>query len=508
MRARLAAIAEARVLAVALLVSVAGAAAASTPAGCAPATDALCLGGRFTVTASWRTSTASGAAFAHPLTADSGYLWFFAASNVEAVVKVLNGCSLNDRYWVFAGGLTNVEVVLTVTDTATGDLQTYTNPQGEIFQPIQDTNAFATCSAAASDAPRPAIARAPPAPGTMSDEVSLGPTVPFGGRRATSGSGSCVASPTALCLNGGRFRVMAQFDAGGGNAGVANVVQLTPDTGYLWFFAASNVEALVKVLDGCGLNGDYWVFAGGLTNVNVALTVTDTRTGSVQTYTNPPRTMFQPIQDTSAFATCSAAADDPPHAVFTVNCSGMTCTVAPSSYDNDATPVARWLWNWGDGTPTVEPTTPYRWAEQTHTYAQSGNYTITHTVYDTAGLSDSTSLGVLANLPPVAANDSATTYQNLPVTFDLLGNDSDPDGDVLNIANVDLRVRYPGADYAINSNGSAITVTPPNAFVGTLTFTYQAVDPWGGASAPATVSVVVQESCPTCSRESSRRPWR
>jgi hypothetical protein len=29
------------------------------------------------------------------------------------------------------------------------------------------------------------------------------------------------------------------------------------------------------MIDGCGLNGHYWVFAGGLTNVKVVLTVTD-----------------------------------------------------------------------------------------------------------------------------------------------------------------------------------------------------------------------------------------
>jgi hypothetical protein len=34
---------------------------------------------------------------------------------------------------------------LTVTDTQTGTIETYTNPQGTPFEPIQDTNAFATC---------------------------------------------------------------------------------------------------------------------------------------------------------------------------------------------------------------------------------------------------------------------------------------------------------------------------------------------------------------------------
>jgi hypothetical protein len=46
---------------------------------------------------------------------------------------------------VFAGGLTDVQVELTVVDTATGAPQTYLNTQGTPFQPIQDTSAFASC---------------------------------------------------------------------------------------------------------------------------------------------------------------------------------------------------------------------------------------------------------------------------------------------------------------------------------------------------------------------------
>jgi len=54
----------------------------------------------------------------------------------------VDGCFLSNTFWVFAGGLTNVEVTTTVTDTVTGAVQTYTNPQGTPFQPIQDTHAF------------------------------------------------------------------------------------------------------------------------------------------------------------------------------------------------------------------------------------------------------------------------------------------------------------------------------------------------------------------------------
>jgi hypothetical protein len=113
---------------------------------CATAGSALCLNnGRFRITASWQSSTASGSGTPIQLTTDTGYFWFFNSANVEMVIKVLNACTLISRYWVFAGGLTNVNVTVTVTDTQTGAVRTYVNPQGTAFQPIQDTGAFSTC---------------------------------------------------------------------------------------------------------------------------------------------------------------------------------------------------------------------------------------------------------------------------------------------------------------------------------------------------------------------------
>jgi hypothetical protein len=110
---------------------------------CAGDTTGLCLNaGRFRVTATWQSPTASGAGTAVPLTSDTGYLWFFSSSNVELVVKVVDGRGFNNKFWVFAGGLTNVETTITVTDTQTGALKTYHNPPSTAFQPIQDTAAF------------------------------------------------------------------------------------------------------------------------------------------------------------------------------------------------------------------------------------------------------------------------------------------------------------------------------------------------------------------------------
>jgi hypothetical protein len=81
-----------------------------------------------------------------PLTADTGYFWFFIQENVELVIKVLDACATPfDSFWVFAAGLTDVEVELTVEDTTAAVVQHYVNPLGQPFQPIQDTAAFGTC---------------------------------------------------------------------------------------------------------------------------------------------------------------------------------------------------------------------------------------------------------------------------------------------------------------------------------------------------------------------------
>lgn len=114
----------------------------------------------------------------------------------------------------------------------------------------------------------------------------------------------CTPSATTLCLSSNRFAVSTTWSTPNGQSGNGQAVAITGDTGYFWFFGSTNVEMVLKVLNGCPVNNNYWVFAGGLTNVSVTMTVTDTKTGRVKTYTNPLNTAFQPIQDTTAFATC------------------------------------------------------------------------------------------------------------------------------------------------------------------------------------------------------------
>jgi PKD repeat protein len=116
----------------------------------------------------------------------------------------------------------------------------------------------------------------------------------------------CVQTATTLCLNNGRFAVSAHFRTASGQSGDAQGVPLTSDSGYFWFFNPANIEVVVKVLNACTqASPHYWVFAAGLTNVEVTLTVTDTQAGGApNVYTNPLNTPFAPIQDTRAFATC------------------------------------------------------------------------------------------------------------------------------------------------------------------------------------------------------------
>ena len=115
-------------------------------------------------------------------------------------------------------------------------------------------------------------------------------------------AGPCIPDPTTLCLNGGRFRVRVTWSTGEGT-GPGMGVPLTGDSGYFWFFNAANLELVVKVLDACALSpGRFWVFAGGLTNVGVVLTVEDRQTGAVREYRNTRGTAFAPLQDTAAFS--------------------------------------------------------------------------------------------------------------------------------------------------------------------------------------------------------------
>lgn len=112
--------------------------------------DALCLEGRFSITAQWRTNPTPGT----PIDGDaqvvvagpnSGIFWFFGSANWEVMVKALNGCGLNNRYWIFSAATTNVYYRMEVLDVSAAAQKIYFNYPGPPAPAVTDTDAFATC---------------------------------------------------------------------------------------------------------------------------------------------------------------------------------------------------------------------------------------------------------------------------------------------------------------------------------------------------------------------------
>jgi hypothetical protein len=116
---------------------------------CSPSPGLLCLGGRFIVTARFRTgaqsnpeSAATPVGCSNP---DSGLFWFFSADNWEVMVKTIDACGLNSRFWVFSAATTNVFYRMEVYDVRSGVNRIYFNYPGPPAPAVTDVNAFATC---------------------------------------------------------------------------------------------------------------------------------------------------------------------------------------------------------------------------------------------------------------------------------------------------------------------------------------------------------------------------
>ncbi len=260
------------------------------PRPCVPAERTLCLAdGRFQVQVRWwNFAGRTGPGRAVPLTGDSGYFWFFEDDNLELVVKALDGGTINDRFWIFYGALTNVEFQLVVTDTVTGEVNAYLNPE-RTFASRGDTTAFPRPTEAGQRATSIARAQRSSAP---SRAVSAVGSMAAGATRSTEGQ--------TLALRDGRFRISIDWTDFQGRRGIGHAKPLNETSGYFWFFEESNVEIAIKVLDGRSLNGYFWVFYGALSNVEYSVRVEDTATGIVRTYFNPLH-QFASHGDTAAF---------------------------------------------------------------------------------------------------------------------------------------------------------------------------------------------------------------
>lgn len=126
-----------------------------------------------------------------------------------------------------------------------------------------------------------------------------------------------------------------------------------------------------------------------------------------------------------------------------------------------------------------------------------GSDTFTYTVSDGALSSVAAVVVTVTPLddPPTAMDDRATTAKNTPVVVNVLLNDVDVDGDLVNVkavgsANYGLVTLPPDPGHPLKSKN--VTYTPAQDFVGTDVFTYTATD--GAFDDTATVTVTVHSS--------------
>ena len=118
---------------------------------------------------------------------------------------------------------------------------------------------------------------------------------------------SCSGSTaTQLCLQG-RFQISATFrtaTAPGPSDGVAHVAVPGSNSGIFWFFSSDNWEVMVKAINGCALNSQYWIYSAATTDRFYRMEVFDTVHFVNKVYFNYAGPPAPAVTDSSAFATC------------------------------------------------------------------------------------------------------------------------------------------------------------------------------------------------------------
>ncbi len=106
---------------------------------------------------------------------------------------------------------------------------------------------------------------------------------------AGGGPGNCQASTTALCFLNRKIKVEVTFRSENGRLNPATARSFgggLSSSGY-FSFGAAGLDTFVKILDGSTINGNVWVFYGGLSPLEFTIKVTDVTTGRMHTYTSP-----------------------------------------------------------------------------------------------------------------------------------------------------------------------------------------------------------------------------
>ena len=316
---------------------------------CAETEDSDCMAdGRFTVRASYRHPGAAGSERARirdVYLGDTATLfYFFSADNPELLVKVLDGCALNGHYWVFGSAATDREYEVTIADAVGGGSRSYVRDASDPL--ISDIEAF-RCEAGSMASSAPAapasgghggrelvVATGGSGPPAAADLAGVG-WAPDGSEESDAlrldvpsasglpgsadadgeGYATCMDGRANACMEDGLFQVRVRFylppgqaggapNCGGGGSSWARCGAVRDSTigdnaALFYFFTWDNPELLVKVLDGCAINGHYWVFGSAATDLRFELRVRDGRLRVRKEYS---RTKWNPlISDVEAF---------------------------------------------------------------------------------------------------------------------------------------------------------------------------------------------------------------
>jgi len=128
----------------------------------------------------------------------------------------------------------------------------------------------------------------------------------------------------------------------------------------------------------------------------------------------------------------------------------------------------------------------------------SGRDTFTYSVRDAGGAEATAEVTVdVVNDAPVAQPDSAQTDSGVPVQIEVLANDSDPNGDAIELVAVSA-----AGNGSTRIVGDAVTYEPNAGFSGTDSFSYTIRDS-GGAEATGEVTVVVTNDAPVAEPDSA-----
>ncbi len=228
------------------------------------------------------------------------------------------------------------------------------------------------------------------------------------------------------------------------------------------------------------ISANSWDFGDGQTSTTASPSHTY---GAAGTYTvSLTVTDNQGATNSVSHSVTVSPTNQSPTAAFTSSCSNLTCNFTNTSGDPDGSITAN-SWTFGDGQTSTA-------ASPSHPYGAGGTYTVTLTVTDNQGATNSVSHNVTVtapNQPPVAAFTSSCSGDACTFT----NTSSDPDGSIASNS------------WNFGDGQTSTTVSPSHTYTasGTYTVTLTVTDNQGATNS-ASHSVTVNRA-PTAAFTSS-----